>query len=104
MQVVHKANLALELLHSFTVGSSLAVNTSKTNYIIFSRTGWLLNDNYNIFFGHLSIKQVFEIKYLGFYLDNNISWKKHCSVIGAKMARGLGILRRVKKKYFHSRF
>ena len=51
------------------------------------------------FFGHLPIKQVFEIRYLGFYLDNNISWKKHCCVIGAKMARGLGILRRAKKTF-----
>jgi len=55
-----------------------------------------------IFFGHLTIKQVFKIRYLGFYLDNNSSWEKHCSVIGAKMARGLGILRRV-KQLFHSR-
>ncbi|XP_065584469.1 uncharacterized protein LOC136043481, partial [Artemia franciscana] len=38
VQVAHKANLALERLRSFTVGSSLAVNASKTNYIIFSRT------------------------------------------------------------------
>ena len=55
-----------------------------------------VGDNNNIFCGRLPIKQVFEIRYLGFYLDNNISWKKHCSVIGAKISRGLGILRRVK--------
>ena len=97
VQVVHKANLALERLDSFTVGSSLKVNASKTNYIVFSRTSRLHNDNNNIFCGHLPIKQVFEIGFLEFYLDNIISEEKHCSVIGSKMARGLGILRRVKK-------
>ena len=40
---------------------------------------------------------------MGFYLDNNISWEKHCSIIGAKMARGLGILRRL-KQLLDSRF
>ena len=43
-------------------------------------------------FGHLPIKQVFEIRYSGFYLDNNNSWEKHCSVIGDKMAKGPRIL------------
>ena len=76
VEVIFKANLALERLRSFTVDSSLAVNASETNYIIFSRTDRLLNDNNSTFFGYLPIKQVFEIGYLGFYLDNNISWKK----------------------------
>ena len=65
VEVIHKANLALERLRSFTVGSSLTVNASKTNHIIFSRTGRLLNNNNNVFFGHLRIKQLFEIRYLG---------------------------------------
>ena len=42
VEVVHKADLALVRLRSFTVGSSLAVNASKKNYIIFSRRGRLL--------------------------------------------------------------
>ena len=61
MEVAHKADLALERLSSFTVGSSLAVNASKTNYIIFSRTGRLLNDNNKKKFGYLPIKHVLSL-------------------------------------------
>ena len=66
VEVVQKANLALERLRSFTVGSSLAVNTSKTNYIMFSRTARLLNDDNNIFFGHIPLNKFLKLGIWGF--------------------------------------
>ena len=65
MDVVPKVNLPLERLRSLIVGS-LAVNACKTNYIVFSRTGRLLNDNSNIFFGHIPIKNFLKLGIWGF--------------------------------------
>ena len=66
LQIKRMANLVLEHLRSFTVGSSLAVNASKTNYIIFSRTGRLLNDNNNIFLDIYPLKKCLKLGIWGF--------------------------------------
>ena len=36
------------------------------------------------------------MRYLGFQLDCNLSWKNHSDLVADKVARGLGILRRLK--------
>ena len=94
-ELVDKANRTLENLLVFTSLSYLAVNTSKTNYMIFSRVGKIVNSA-SVVFENLSLSQVFENKYLGFYVDNNLSWKKHMNMISSKLARGLGVMRRLK--------
>ena len=66
VQVAHKANLALECLRSFTVGTSLIVNASKTNYIIFSRTGRLLNDNNKKIFDIYPLNKFLKLGIWGF--------------------------------------
>ena len=37
------------------------------------------------------------MRYLGFILDQDLSWRRHADVVACKVARGLGILRRFKK-------
>ena len=39
---------------------------------------------------------VHEVRYLGFQLDCNLSWKNHSDLVAAKVARGSGILRQLK--------
>ena len=42
------------------------------------------------------IQQVHILRYLGFLIDSNLSWKHHSDVISSKTARGVGMLRRLK--------
>ena len=95
-EVVQKASHVPSRLHVFTALSSLAVNPRKMNFMVFSRTGvpQLLE---NVLYNGVSITQVFFLKYLGFYIDCNLSWKKHGEIVSAKAARGLGVIRRLKK-------
>jgi len=53
----------------------------------------ILNDK--ICLNGLFLNQGFSVKYLGFYLDCNLSWKLHCDAVAAKVARGLSTLRRL---------
>ena len=50
----------------------------------------------NRFFNGRPLSQVHEGHYLGFQPDCNLSWKNHSDLVAAKVARGLGILRRLK--------
>ena len=62
--------------------------------MIFSGTGVVINSLNSIYFGDTIINQVFETKYLGFFVDCNLNWKKHSEIVSSKAARGLGLLRR----------
>jgi predicted acyltransferase len=41
------------------------------------------------------IKRVARTKYLGFLIDENLSWKNHSSAIAEKLSRGLGVMQRI---------
>ena len=95
-ELVSKANKVLLDLHIFTSLSCLAVNVSKTNYMIFSRTGVIDNVFGLVNFNGTEIKQIFDTRYLGFQIDCNLNWKKHSEIVSVKVARGLGLIRRFK--------
>ena len=93
-ELLFKANKALDGLHEFVCASLLSVNASKTNFMMFTRTGSAPTLPGVIIYNGLPLSQVEEIRYLGFILDRNLSWRKHCDIIACKLARGLGVLNR----------
>ena len=42
------------------------------------------------------IKRVETTRYLGFLIDENLSWKNHSNAIAENLSRGLGVMRRIK--------
>ena len=91
-----KVNRVLKSFYVFTSLSLLSVNVKKTNFMIFRRVGKPPSVDGEIFFNGKPLSQVHEVRYLGFQLDCNLSWKHHSDLVAAKVARGLGILRRLK--------
>ena len=73
----------------------LTLNYNKTNYILFS---WIssIETNLELIINGNQIKRVKVTKYLGFMIDENLSWKTHSNIIASKLSRSLGVLRRVK--------
>ena len=55
-----------------------------------------VNVSSKVLLGEKHILQVKSLRYLGFHIDSNLSWKHHSEIIPAKIARGVGILRRLK--------
>ena len=50
------------------------------------------------FLNGMLLNQAFNIKHLYLYLVRNLSWKQHCDAVAVKVARGLGLIRRLKNK------
>lgn len=95
-ELINKVNMVLNYLNVFTTLSMLAVNVKKTNFMVFSRIGKPIDLGGRILFSGNSLEQVDLVRYLGFYLDCNMSWKHHSDLVASKVARGLGIIRRLK--------
>ena len=55
----------------------LALNISKTNYVIFHSASKKINEFIKVKLGWKAINQVDCIKYLGIFIDSTLSWKPH---------------------------
>ena len=75
----------------------LSLNLTKTNYIVFHfRQKKPPPDNLSILIDGSPIDQVCSTKFLGTVIDSNLSWKYHILQISKKVAKNIGILRRIK--------
>ena len=72
------------------------MNVKKTFLLSFCRVGDSVDVNSKFLLGEKPILPVKSLRYNGFHIDSNLSWKHHSNIISAKIARGVGILRRLK--------
>ena len=86
--------VTLENLSQFTNDRFLAVNIEKTNYMIVSLIGKVVNNSHSILLQGASISQILQCRYLRFNFNVNFSWIRHCKALSSKLARGVGILRK----------
>ena len=66
----------------------LALNISKTNFVIFCSNRRKLNHSVTLKMDKKAINETSHIKYLGVMMDNQLNWKHHISVISQKISRG----------------
>jgi hypothetical protein len=116
--VIQKANTELQKLSTWFRANKMAVNVSKTKYIVFKPKnkkvtlgkgeGVLFNNND---LGVNDESRIFELdriyddnpnvkdrsfKLLGVYLDENLSFTQHCNHISSKLSQSCYIINRVK--------
>ena len=60
--------------------NKLSVNIKKTNYVIFKPKQKVIHMSSSVLFDNVPLKQLTEVKFLGVYLDEALTWK---SRIGA---------------------
>ena len=69
----------------------LALNVSKTNFVIFSAKNKPLK-LVTIIINRQAIQQKDYVKYLGVLIDSKLSFKQHITVITKKISRAIGLL------------
>ena len=103
----NKIHNAVSEFLTFSQQHLLTLNFSITFFMIFSRLSSSVGNDQILARGNV-IKRVATTKYLGFLIDENLSWKNHSNAIAEKLSRGLGVLQRIKnlvpKKIYFSMF
>lgn len=88
-------NSELNLVHDWLIANKINVNTNKTKYMIFS---YKSNEKLpEIKIGTNIIEQTDETKFLGVYLDQHLTFKKHSCHISTKVSKSIGILYKLNK-------
>jgi hypothetical protein len=92
----NKASSAMEYIYEWLIMNKLSLNPDKTNVMFFlakkhMSCGWIPNIEVN---GHI-LKCVHHIKYLGFNLDDKLTFKEHTGYLAKKLRKWVGIFRKI---------
>ena len=105
-------NLDLRCLYKWLLANKISLNCSKTELIIFHSKRNQTNSNRIVYFNPITkSSEIFtfnikinghrifpseSIKYLGIYLDRNLTWQDQCKVLMSKLNRANGMLSKVR--------
>ena len=90
------ANNELKHLSLWLKVNRLALNISKTNYVIFHSSQRKLDLNITIKLDKKALTQKEHIKYLGVIIDSHLNWKQHIQTVSNKISRSIGIMYRLR--------
>ena len=90
-------NEELRKVANWFKANKLSLNISKTKYSLFHSTRKkkdIPNTLPPLHIDNVPVKREFVTKFLGVYLDENISWKHHINTVSTKVRKTIGILYR----------
>ena len=91
----HTLNIELEGVHSWLKSNRLTLNVNKTKYMLFSKRKHNLPGEINLRINNNDIQSVTEFNFLGLYLNSKLNWDTHINVIGKKISRAVGIIKKL---------
>ena len=78
-------NIALHNVTNWLTVNIVTRNVSKSNLLLFN-VGSKPQNKFEIFIDHEQLEQKEYAKYLGIFVDNKLSWKKHIQTTNLKIS------------------
>ena len=96
-QTTQHLNTQLNKLQHWFSSNHLIINTSKTNFMVFSTKQSIINHNFSVQINNTNINRVYHTKFLGVIIDSKLKWQNHIMHIKNKISKTIGILLRARK-------
>ena len=90
-------NTELKQLNLWLNINRLALNISKTNFVIFRTFNKPISHNITLKINNKAIVQKDYIKYLGIIIDCHLNWKQHILNTSKKISRSIGIMYKLRE-------
>ena len=87
-----KVSNELAKLKLWFAANKLSLNVEKTNFMVFSKKK--INYNFIIKIDDKVINRVNKTKFLGVFIDENLTWKEHVKYITTKLSKSIAIMYR----------
>ena len=94
----HRANLSLTCLSKWFLANRLSLSIDKTCYSIFGNRHDSFIPNLQVEINGKAIQRIECCKYLGIYIDNNFSWRKHRDYVHKKLIKFTSIFYKIRNK------
>ena len=87
-------NKEIRLVQSWIHANKLSLNIEKTHFMLFSNTPNVLPTQVKI--NNNELKQVDCTKFLGLFIESDLSWKSHINYLSKMLSRNTGIIHKLK--------
>ena len=94
--LVETTNYELCKVSDWFKANKLSVNATKTNYVFFGTKKIPDASLYQISLNGVVLARVDNIKFLGVYIDEKLTWYKHASFVSINVAKSCAIINRIK--------
>jgi hypothetical protein len=94
-QLYSTMNIELQKVSNWFKANKLTLNFNKTKCVLFhplAKKYSLPTNLPQIYIDQVEIKRDLVTKFLGVFLDENITWKQHINYICTKVSKSIGIL------------
>ena len=91
-------NSELNNLSTWFAANRLSLNLSKTNFMVFKPRQKKQLFEFHVSIDEQPIPRVSEAMFLGVFVDDNLSWKSHISLLASKLSKSIGIIH--KSRFF----
>ena len=89
-------NLELAKVSEWLSANKLSLNVAKSVMIVFRSSRKVIDEDIKIKINNEIIAEKTQTKYLGIIMDNIMSWNNHIKHVTIKLAKGIGILYRLR--------
>ena len=96
-QLIDTANSELDLVYDWLKANKLSLNIGKSKYMFFTKRTSIETPDVALVINNKALARVKEIKFLGFYLDEHLTWSSHTQYISNKIAKQIGLLCKLRK-------
>ena len=93
-------NSELNNLSTWFAANRLSLNLSKTNFMVFKPRQKKQLFEFHVSIDEQPIPSVSETMFLGVFIDDNLRWKPHISLLASKLSKSIGIIH--KSRFFLS--
>ena len=98
--VEREINCELDKVNLWLKADKLSLNVTKTKCMFFHKRKTLPPINLSI--NNAKVENVIKFNYLGFMLDECLSWNAHIEMIGIKISKAIGIINHLKFIYHNA--
>ena len=93
-------SIELNKLSTWFAANRLSLNLSKTNFMVFKPWQKRQSFEFQVSISEQPILRVSETMFLGVFVDENLTWKPHISLLASKLSKSIGIIH--KSRFFLS--
>ena len=76
-EIMDTTNAELDKVYQWLIQNRLSLNVKKSKYMIFNKTKTKILPNIVLTINNKPIERVRQFKFLGYHLDETLSWKVH---------------------------
>ena len=84
-------------VRTWLCANKLSLNINKSKYMLFYKRILKFRPTIDLLINNQPIDRVLEFKFLGFLIDEHLTWSKHTAYISNKMAKNVGMLFKLRK-------